>query len=80
MQKLRADAVKKNVLIQQIHLRQFDTTQDYTGFLFCEDLKRMNELLKSHDLKLCDRNAYKSWSTCFHITDLSKKLFDQRKT
>ena len=26
-----------------------------------------------------DRNIYKSWSTCIHLTDMNKDKFDQRK-
>ena len=80
MDSVRKKASEKNILIKDIHLCQFDETQDYGAFLFVENFKLLKELLKKYGLQLVHRDTYKSWSTCLHLTDAGRDKFDQRKS
>jgi len=61
MQNLRQE------LGRPVHLHQFDRTCDYTGYLYCTNVKEFADEFKTIGLVRANNKKYNTFSTCIHL-------------
>ena len=79
MKKLRDDLHKAGEE-SKVFICQFDTTQDYKGYFYCDNLAKFSSSFEEFGLHLAPRNRYKSTSTCLQLLSDSIDLGSKKST